>query len=134
MVTKLSPFDPRAAVLGKLTSCCQSLGSQGEAPTVYGIANPNGGFYVLCHQQESVASDSDPIVSQCFAWRGISGNLVFDSIESQVNFRANNINLIQNFFLYLAHTLINQNNIPFVLVGTGKFIKTNFTKYIFNIN
>lgn len=111
--------DPQvASVLGELTSCCQSLGRAGERPTIHGITSPTGGFYVLYEKQ---ATGRDNIVAQCWAWRSEDGDLVFDSVESQIDFRNKNELLIADFYTYLAHHLVTNNEeIKRVLVGTGK--------------
>src|SRR5207253_6469099 len=44
---KLDCFDPRAALLGDMTSCCQSLHLYGNSAAIHGITRPEGGFYVL---------------------------------------------------------------------------------------
>lgn len=121
---KLSPQDPRAAILGKLTSCCQSLGGAGESCAVHGITQPNSGFYVLCQcKKGQLPSNSDDIVAQCWAWRSEDNRIVFDSIESQINFqqgnKGNNQFILSDFFVLLAHQLVTKHNISQVLVGGG---------------
>jgi hypothetical protein len=73
-LTRLRSNDPRAAILGYLTGCCQSLGREGEDCARYGIENPNGGFYFI-------TNNKDKIVSQFFAWR-VGQHLCIDSLES----------------------------------------------------
>jgi len=116
---KLSPHDPRAAILGKLTSCCQSLGhASGETSTIHGITDPRGGFYILCKQLSQNGPDRrDPIVAQCWAWRSQQNNLVFDSVESQVNARKNSPKIIYKYFDKLADLLVRQHGVKRVLVG-----------------
>lgn len=60
---KLNPADPRAAVLGKLTSCCQSLQNAGASCAKHGITSERGGFYVLCHTAPK--TKKEVIIAQC---------------------------------------------------------------------
>lgn len=117
-IKKLDPSDPSAAALGKMTSCCQFLGGAGDSCVVHGITDPSGGFYVLC---QKIPSQSDKIVAQCWAWRDSEGVLVFDSIESHMDFRKveTNKNLIADFYTYLAYRLVKDSKVPWVLAGTG---------------
>lgn len=113
-IKKLSSFDPRAAVLGKLTSCCQSLGNVGEDPVIQGITDECNGFYVLCKK-----GGSDTILAQCWAWRSTDGRLVFDSIESKSTFLMHHTKMINDFYSTLAIVLTERHGIPSVLVGTS---------------
>lgn len=119
-IKKLNSRDPRAACLGKMTSCCQSLGSEGEKVTIFGIESPSAGFYVLCKRAGTKQSDEDVIVAQALAWRGQTGKLILDSIESQVNFRENHHTVLTHFYLYLAHKLVRTSSISQVRVGIGE--------------
>jgi ankyrin repeat protein len=116
---KLSPSDPRAAILGKYTSCCQSLGEAGGQATAHGITSPRGGFYVLCKMSGDLPRDEDTIVAQSWAWRGHDNSLVFDSIESQVDFRSKNETMIRDIFMQASQQLVKEHNIPKVQVGSG---------------
>lgn len=109
-LSKLDPADPEAAVLGKLTSCCQWLGGQGEDCVKHGVTSKNGGFYVL-------RDPNNKIVAQCWVWRGMNDEIVFDSIESQMDFRRDNKILIQDFYISLADQLIENKNTHYVLCG-----------------
>lgn len=70
---KLDAHDPRAACLGKITNCCQSLdlddNEVGTLLTTCGIENPRGGFYVICKMKRATPDAADPIVSQTLALR-----------------------------------------------------------------
>ncbi|ASQ45131.1 ankyrin repeat domain-containing protein [Legionella clemsonensis] len=112
-IKKLSSSDPRAAILGKLTSCCQSLGDAGKDPTTYGLISPHAGFYVLCKKENG----KEKIIAQCMAWRSQENYIVFDSVESQINFGNKNKALIIDFFTYLANRLVETSGIERVLVG-----------------
>lgn len=113
---KLPAASPIAAVLGKLTGCCQSLDNQYGWPAVrHGIENARGGFYVLKRVKDNT------IVAQCWAWRSEStNNLVFDSIESEINYRSGDRRrMVCDMFSTLAHRLVEHHQVPNVLVGTG---------------
>lgn len=114
-IEKLPKKDPRAAILGKMTSCCQSLGDAGLAPTIYGLTSPNAGFYVLYEKKglEKI------IVAQCLAWKSEEGCIVFDSVESQINFGEKEKLLITDFFTYLANRLVQNKSAPRILVGAS---------------
>ena len=118
---KLSPSDPHAAILGKLTSCCQFMGGQGESCVVDGITNPNGGFYTVTDKNQNV-------VAQCWAFRAKDGSMVLDSIESPLDFRnkPQNTQLLADLFLSFARHLCKEHQVPRVLVGTGGQTQTIF--------
>ncbi|MGC1182729.1 ankyrin repeat domain-containing protein, partial [Legionella sp.] len=114
---KLPPSDPRAAILGKLTSCCQSIGDEGSSSAKHGITDPRGGFYVLCKKTEN---QPETILAQCWAWRSQANTMVFDSVESQIDFRNKSIpQMIPDFYTYLAALLVQKYNVPRVSVGRG---------------
>jgi ankyrin repeat protein len=76
----------RAACLGKLTDCCQSLsGETGESCVIHGLTSDYGGFYVLCKGDINQPKVSDVLYGQCWAWRSQSGAIIFDSIEAPSN-------------------------------------------------
>ncbi|MBL7479278.1 ankyrin repeat domain-containing protein [Legionella bononiensis] len=118
---KLSPSDPQAAILGKLTSCCQFMGGQGESCAVDGITNPNGGFYTVTDKNQN-------IVAQCWAFRAKDGSMVLDSIESPLDFRnkPQNSQLLADLFMSFAKQLCKVHQVPRVLVGTGGQTQTVF--------
>ena len=65
-------------------------------------------------------SNDDPIVALCWAWRAKDGNLVFDSVESQIDFKKNNELLIADFYNELARHLVKEKDrYSKVLVGMG---------------
>ena len=53
-LSKLPAEDPRAAILGAYTGCCQSLGSHGEDCVRYGIEYPNAGFYIITNNKKNL--------------------------------------------------------------------------------
>lgn len=115
---KLDPKDPRMAILGMFTSCCQSIGQEGEGPAIAAITDPNSGAYVLCRKSKQ-ANTTDTIVAQCWAWRGSDGVVVLDSSESQIDFRLRNRTVIFDFLNCLAKTLVDKYDVPAVNVGQG---------------
>jgi ankyrin repeat protein len=114
---KLPANDPRIAILGKLTSCCQSLGQEGEEPAINAITSEHAGAYVLCRKNRPQAGYPDAIVAQCWAWRGAENIMVFDSIESQTDFRRNSNKMMTDFFLHLGDKLVKDYGVPQVNVG-----------------
>ncbi len=124
---KLNKDDPKGAVLGHITACCQSLGRPGTASTFHGMVSDNGGFYVLCKgkpPQDGNTSLIEPknILAQTWAWRGQDGSIVFDSIESQPNIRKipENENKIIKMYHALAYQLVTEHSVKRVLVGKAQ--------------
>lgn len=124
-IIKLDKDDPKTALLGKITACCQSLGGEGAACTKHGITSEHGGFYVLCKgkslkQGESTRKiNAKDIIAQSWAWRGHDGALVFDSIESQPVLRANAKYMVavKKLFTVLASKCALERGISTVNVG-----------------
>lgn len=132
---RLNPDDPRIAIAGRKTSCCQFIGGDGQSCAEHAVSSPNGGLYALFERTVpsigEAVSDQDNMVAQCWAWRSrtIAQNprrdLVFDSVESQINFRNKNEALITNFFTFLAHRLVaGPYEVGKVVVGKGQFSNT----------
>ncbi|WP_373245506.1 leucine-rich repeat domain-containing protein [Lacrimispora indolis] len=73
--------DPRQVMLGYDTNCCQHLGGAGETAMMYGLANPNAGFFVIEDKE------TGKILAQAETWeyepeqRVDDKTLVFDNIE-----------------------------------------------------
>ena len=71
--------DPRQVMIGYDTDCCQHYGGAGETAMMYGLANPDAGFFVIEDK------DTGKIMAQAEVWERTtkSGNkqLVFDNIE-----------------------------------------------------
>ncbi len=115
-ITKLAANDPRNAILGKLTNCCQSIDGVGKECAKDGIINPGSGFYVLMYRDKH---GRDTVMSQCWVWSDGEGQLVFDSIESKLEFQTNHEQMIADFYMYLAQHLVNNYSISRVSVGRG---------------
>lgn len=120
-IVKLDPSDPRNAVVGKITSCCQSLGAAGDLYAERSIIDPTYGCYVLCRAKRNKAPNpaTDEIVAESLVWRSQSGNIVMDSIEGQPVFRRDHEQAITDMFSLLGEKLTQEKGIPQVLVGTG---------------
>ena len=68
--------DPRQVMIGYDTDCCQHLGGAGETAMMYGLANPDAGFFVIEDKK------SGKILAQAETWQTADGEkLVFDNIE-----------------------------------------------------
>lgn len=68
--------DPRQVMIGYDTNCCQHLRGAGETAMIYGLANPDAGFFVIEDKT------SGKILAQAEAWQTADGGkLVFDNIE-----------------------------------------------------
>ncbi len=124
---KLHKKDPKGAMLGHITACCQSLGKAGAAPTHHGMVSENGGFYVLCKGKppkdgNTAVIEPKNILAQTWAWRGQDGSIVLDSIESQPNIRKipENENKIIKMYNALAYQLITEHSVKRVLVGKAQ--------------
>ncbi|HET9843705.1 MAG TPA: hypothetical protein VFP93_03500, partial [Gammaproteobacteria bacterium] len=99
----------RAACLGKLTDCCQSLsGEAGEPCVIHGLTNPDGGFYVLCQGDSENPSISDDVIGQCWVWRSKNGALVFDSIEMPKDKLMMYKNIVVDFYQSLGKKLVQE--------------------------
>ena len=72
-----------AAVLGKLSDCCQSMsGEAGEPCAIHGISSAHGGFYVICFGDVNQPKREDQLIAQSWVWRSKLKALVIDSIEA----------------------------------------------------
>ena len=93
---KLPVTDKRALILGKITHCCQSLGSDASSCVKDAVSLSDNGLYVLLKQKKKtstahpmlgdVINDADfDIVGQSYVWKSQTGNLCLDSIEFGLN-------------------------------------------------
>jgi len=116
----------RAACLGKLTDCCQSLsGEAGQPCVIHGLTSERGGFYVFCEGDVNNPKVSDKLLAQCWAWRGKGEEIVFDSIEASPEIEDDNE--IKFFYLTLAEKLVREKHTLQVNVGIGSGVyKENF--------
>lgn len=130
-IRKLHPKDPRGALLGNITGCCQSIGHEGNDCVVHGLTSPYGGFYVLCKEKRGSATKkqsdenreqletTDEILAQCWVWRSEKNNLSLDSIETQRVVRNTHANVIDKLFTALAFELVQKKHANRVMVGRG---------------
>ena len=125
-VIKLHETDPKAAILGELTACCQSLGKQGGECAKHGIQSDSSGFYVICRGKPPKSGDSrdiDPkdIRAQTWVTRTTDGGILLDSLEAQPNVMAvaENQQAIKRMALTLAHELVIQHDMRYVNIGEG---------------
>ncbi|MBL7481212.1 ankyrin repeat domain-containing protein [Legionella bononiensis] len=80
----------------------------------HGISSPNGGFYVLYHQDGDTPKLEDSIIAHAWAWRGDDGSLCLNTIAV---FPRVDVNLIKDMFRYLGHMLCTQYDVPYVHTG-----------------
>lgn len=111
-LTKLNSSDPIAAVLGKVTGCCQSIDGAASTSVEYGITRPQSGFYVLRENK------TNQIVAQAWVYR-IGSVMVFDSVEPQIVYRERKLDVTLDFFRELAKTLALEHDLK-VYVGRSE--------------
>lgn len=121
-MTKLDPADPRCAVLGELTGCCQSIHGLGRKYTIYGLTNKRAGFYAIFKGNPNRPSSEDQIYAQSLIWnaRGSMSlghsyyleSLIFDTIEysSSVSDPAHMM-MAKKFYEAAAEKLLGQKTI-----------------------
>ncbi len=126
-LVKLNKKDPKGAMLGHITACCQSLGRRGAAPTYHGIVSENGGFYVLCKGKppkdgNTALIEPKNILAEAWGWVGQDGSIVLDSIESQPNIRKSqeNENKIIKMYSALAYKLVTEHSVKRVILAGGR--------------
>lgn len=116
----------RAACIGKLTDCCQSLsGEAGEPCTIHGLTSPNGGFYMLLKGDIKDPQLEDEVCGATWAWRSKEGNIVFDSVEMNIDSIASN-QMLQTFFTILAQEIVDQGESEAVCCGTSSGVSHLF--------
>lgn len=90
----LSKQDPRNAVLGNITNCCQVLGGAGEECVEYGMTKPNSGFITFNYK--------DKIIAQAWVWYDEKNKIVcLDNIEVPHKYleKINQNKIIQQSFI-----------------------------------
>ncbi|MGE4350148.1 MAG: ankyrin repeat domain-containing protein [Candidatus Berkiella sp.] len=113
----------RAACLGKLTNCCQSLsGEAGQPCVIHGLTSEYGGFYVVCEGNAKNPSVEDKLLGQCWAWRSQSGALVFDSIESSNMYSEKQTKILKYFYETLGQRLVLEGHAQKVVCGKSSGI------------
>ncbi len=123
VLKNLSSKDPRAAIIGRFTGCCMSIDRSGGREFVqYAITKPNSGFYVLFEKNKN-PNKKEKIIAKTWVRRK-NDRIIFDSIESGLNYRSDNKNstLLADFYTYLGQRLVNEHGVERVFVGSnGKF-------------
>lgn len=119
----------RAACLGKLTHCCQSLsGEAGEPCVIHGLTSPNGGFYILCKGDIANPQISDPVIAQSWVWRSTTNALVFDSVETGLKeflVTTEQLEMIKKFYRHVGKTLCLSQETSKVLCGARSGISSS---------
>lgn len=70
----LSKDDPRGAILGNITNCCQIIDGAGQSCVEYGMTNPNSGFITFNYKSK--------IIGQAWVWYDeVSKTVCLDNIE-----------------------------------------------------
>lgn len=99
--------DTRQAIIGYDTDCCQHLNGEGETAMMYGLANPDAGFFVIEDKT------SGKILAQAETWQMVDKQiLVFDNIEFA------NDRQIEQFAPVLAKWC-KKSTYPDILMGNG---------------
>ena len=114
---KMNSDDPYVFILGKKTSCCQSIDGHSYEAVMHGATTPFGAFYRIMKR-----GSRDPWVAQ--GWVGIGYNqttkeleLVIDSIEYNVG---HNVRTILDLFELAAVDILNRDSrFVRVVVGAG---------------
>jgi hypothetical protein len=107
---KLAYNDPRGALLGLITNCCQHLNGAGSSCAVHGVTKSTSAFYVIEYKGN--------IIAQSWAWRGKKGELCFDSIEGLQGY---NNEVISSLYQQAANKLLGKLGISKVLVGQTSY-------------
>jgi hypothetical protein len=108
----MSSKDPMIFILGKKTSCCQSIDGNSRECVLHGATQPYGGFVRIMKNESK-----DPWVAQ--SWVGLTedNELVFDSIE---NNRGHDRQMILELYALAATAILLKNpKIKRVLFGSG---------------
>lgn len=96
-----------AAILGKLTGCCQYIGGIGSPCVVHSISSESGAAYVLFQGDENNPQFGDRVAAQGWVWSTGNG-LVIDSVELALGKDAS---LAINMFRYAAHQICTVDNV-----------------------
>lgn len=119
-------FAAKAACLGKLTGCCQSISREaGEPCAKHGLTSPYGGFYILCKGNATDPKVEDPVIAQSWAWRSKKGAIVFDSIEHALKTGHDYSDMIIDFYRALSDKMVNNRHTHKVTCG-NTFFKSKY--------
>lgn len=103
----------RAAIIGMLTGCCQSIGGIGEPCAIHGLTSPYGGFYVVCQGDINSPDVKDDLLGACWVWRSKNNALCFDSIETNKK----NDSAVLRLFSELSRKLVEEGHTDRVNCG-----------------
>ncbi|PAC27762.1 hypothetical protein [Flectobacillus sp. BAB-3569] len=107
---KLAYDDPKGALLGLITNCCQHLEGAASACAKHGVQEESSAFYVV--------EKDGKIIAQSWAWRSQKGDLVFDSIEAVSNVYQDSI---ASMYQLASEKIIGKLGINRVLVGSTSY-------------
>ena len=133
---KLPTSDLRSLILGRITSCCQSIGGNSEQCVKDAVTRPDNGLYVLLKQttgktilspvfmpENSINYDAFEIVGQSYAWISRTGNLVLDSLECSHDLNDNSCvpsHVVQSILgAFAAKVLHEHSSIKRITLGSG---------------
>jgi hypothetical protein len=116
---KLHYNDPRGALLGRITNCCQHLHGAASDCAEAGVKSEFCGFVVVEY--------NDEIIAQSFAWRGTKGELVFDSIEALGHSYTEGIAMLYQEF---GRRILGKLMVRKVLIGAGSGISRYVADYL----
>jgi len=115
---KLDYNDPKGALLGLFTNCCQHLNGAAASCARHGVQDESSAFYVV--------EKAGKIIAQSWAWRSKKGDLVFDSIESLSSEYAD---AIAGLYQKASIKLLGRLGIERVLVGYTSYGITSTIKH-----
>ncbi|HUS50931.1 MAG TPA: hypothetical protein VMZ91_12255, partial [Candidatus Paceibacterota bacterium] len=114
----LEKTDPLGAVLGNITSCCQTIEGFGSDCVYDGYNNPRSGFLVVYDKKGM-------IVSQSWIRFGQSGTLYLDNIETagiydeSLNKNKENADKLRGAYIDWASKVKKERNYEGISVGSG---------------
>lgn len=133
-LVKLPSENPRALILGHITDCCQSIGSEEEGTTLQGITMSSYGFYVFIKVDEK---DFDPtsidwdnfefkdgrstgnkIIGQTCVWKGYNEALVLDSLEILQGFRKE-VDIVNTLVKLSQNSAVVESSATRLMIGLG---------------
>lgn len=114
---KLDPDSYLGPFLGSLSACCQHLAGAGSSCAEHGVISPFSAFYVIFM--------GNTVIAQSWAWRTVTGAVVFDSIESL--YRKDHLETVAKFYREAANRMLHSPlKVPAVYLGaTSSGITSN---------
>jgi hypothetical protein len=108
---KLPDGDIRGLALGELTNCCQHLANAGAECAAHGFVSKHGGFYVVEDKDQN-------IIGQSWGWKGTTGELTLDSLES-LKGRLNTTNWMKICEVFAQKAAQSETAISAIHIGKG---------------